>query len=194
MDKIRTGAIAVTAVAAMGVGALATTAASARPSATYKVTDGKSSVKLSAKSRKAMKQHHLHLTPIAPSTLKHGKLSSPVTGGTFTGISADIKSGGGFKISKGGTTITVTKLDSQSNAGGGSGTAKVSGQGRIEVITVSQPQNYDFGKAGGKPAKFSGFTVTMSPNFVKVLDQAFHTKQFKKHATIGTGSTTFHYK
>jgi hypothetical protein len=190
MTKLRTAVV--TALACGGLAAAVAVpsfAASARPAATHKVTGGKSSVKLNASARKAMKHDGVTLTPVSPATYHHAKLTSPITGGQYTGYSAKIRTAGGFTLSKGGVSVSITKLHSDS--GTMTGTAIVTGHGRIDAVHISIPTHYD---VNDNPAKFSGFTVTMTSDLVTILDNAFDTKAFKTHAEIGTGSTSIKYQ
>jgi hypothetical protein len=173
-----------------------TVAAIAAPSAAlgtprpadHKVTGGKTSITLNAKARHAMSSHRFVLTATGPATLKGATLTTPVTSGTYAGFTADVKTAGGFRISKGSRSVTISKV--HSNSSSFTGTAKVSGHGRIKAVKIGVPT----AMSGSNPVTFSGYTVTLDKPLVQVLDTKFGTKLFAKHAKIGTGSTTLKYK
>lgn len=192
MQHVRRTSIAITIVGVVTAAGVATAAVGATPRPSHgNVTGGSSKITLNKASLKAMKSNHVTLTAISPSKFNGKTLRSPVKGGQFTlaAASASVKIGGGFKISHGGKSVTVTKLHSTSGASGGSGTAVVSGHGRIAAVVTS----------AGTPTltpttvKSSNFKVTLAKPLVKVLDKKFGTKLFKKHAQIGTGSATINY-
>jgi hypothetical protein len=157
-----------------------------RPSA-HKVTGGKTSITLNAKTRHAMTSNHYVLTATGPATLKGATLTTPVTSGTYAGFTADVKTAGGFRISNASTGVTISKVHSKSSSF--SGTAKVSGHGRIKALTIGVPTSM----SGSNPVTFSGYTVALAKPLVKLLDAKFGTRLFAKHAKIGTGSTTLKY-
>jgi hypothetical protein len=179
--------VAGVAVAGAVVGAQV---AGARPAANHKVTGGSSSIKINSTDLHLMKTNHLKLSASKPAKFKSPTLKSPIKGGTYTGLSATIVASGGFKISKGSKSVSITDVHSSSGISGGTGTAKVTGHGRITAITTSRPTDI----SGNNPTTFSGFTVTLAPPLVKILDKKFKTKLFKSHAEIGTGSVTLKYK
>jgi hypothetical protein len=158
------------------------------------ITHGSSKIKLSKSVRRTMAKKHFTLSAISPSTYKHGTLTSPVKSGSYSFPSASVNTGGGFKISHGGKTVSITKFQSKSSAGGGSGTAVVTGHGRIKAVTTSQPDPSNVSGEFSSPLHATGFTVTLAKPLVKALDSAFNTTLFKKHSKIGTGSVTFYYK
>jgi hypothetical protein len=175
----------------MGTVGSAADASTPRPSH-GNVTGGSSKITLNKASLKSMKKNNFTLSAISPSKFNGKTLKSPVKGGQFTlaAASASITTGGGFKISHGSKSVTVTKLHSHSGASGGSGTAVVSGHGRISAVETS-PGTPDLSPG---QIKSSNFNVTLAGPLVKALDKKFHTKLFKSHAEIGTGTATIKYK
>lgn len=157
-------------------------AAGQRPQS--KITGGTSKLVLSKTTLKALKASHFKLTAKSPATLSGRTLKTPIKGGTFTGLGATVQTAGGFTITKGSKHISVTSLRS----GTSSGTAKVSGHGRVEAVTNTFPTKYSLGT---NPVTASGFTVSLATPLIKILDSTFHTKAFKKHPTLGTGSVSF---
>jgi hypothetical protein len=160
----------------------------AHPAATHRVTGGKSRISLSRNVRRAIASHHLAIAATGPATYNGGTLTAPVRSGTYTGLSADVNTAGGFRISRGGTSVSVRKVRSSSSSF--SGTAKVTGHGRIPAITLGVPTKV----SGNDPVTYSGFSVTLSKQLVKILDHRFGTTLFKTHRHIGTGSITIKYK
>jgi hypothetical protein len=136
-----------------------------------------------------MHTHGFTLAATGPARLSGTKLTSPVTGGTYTGFSATVRQAGGFRISKAGAQVTVRKAVDKTDSL--SGTAIVTGRGRIKAVTVTLPRSMH--KNSAHSTTFSGYTVTLAKPLVRVLDTTFGTKLFAKHATIGTGSTTLRY-
>jgi hypothetical protein len=183
-------------LSAVLVGGFASAAVGApqRPAASGDtITGGSVSITLSSSVLKALKHDHVHLAAVKPSTLKGNKLKAPVTGGTFSllAASADVKTSGGFTIAKGGKSVTISKLESMASTGAGSGTAVVSGHGRITAITTTAPSSL---LPSGNSVSASGFTVSLSNKLVKILDAKFGTTLFKSHAKLGAGAVTFTYK
>jgi hypothetical protein len=190
MQHVRRTSVAIVLVGAVTSGGIATAAASSTPRPSHgNVTGGSTTIKLSKSSLNAMRKNGFTLSAISPATFNGKTLKSPIKGGNFRVPTAKVTVGGGFKISHGGKSVTVTKLHSTSSVTGGSGTAVVTGQGRIPA-TVTSP---------GTPTltptmiKSTGFNVTLAKPLVKVLDDTFGTKLFKAHAQIGTGSATVRY-
>jgi hypothetical protein len=177
-------------VASLVLSSAAATAAVAGPDAHphasgKQITGDKTTIVLNAASRKAMKAHHYKLEPTGAASLKHGTLTLPVTGGTYNGpTNSVVKQAGGFTISKGSKSVTVRKLVVHSNSL--SATAHVTGNNRITAVTIGIPSSHS---ETDTTATFSGYQVTLSDQLVKILDAKFGTKQFAKHADIGTGTT-----
>lgn len=192
MQHIRRTSVAIALLGTLTVGGVTAAAAGTTPRPSHgNVTGGSLKIKLNKDSLKAMRANGFTLSAISPARFNGKTLKSPIKGGQFTlaAASAKITVGGGFKISHAGKSVAVTKLHSQTGPSGGSGTAMVTGHGRI-AATVTSP---------GTPTltptmvKSSGFTVTLAKPLVKVLDSTFGTKLFKSHAEIGTGTATIHY-
>lgn len=190
MHHARRISIAVALLGTLTVGAATAAAGASTPRPSHgNVTGGSTTIKLSKASLKAMKKNGFTLSAISPATFNGKTLKSPIKGGNFQVPTAKITVAGGFKISHGGKSVSVTKLHSTSSVNGGSGTAIVTGQGRIPATVTSS----------GTPTltptmiKSTGFTVTLDKPLVKVLDSTFGTKLFKTHAQIGTGSATVRY-
>jgi hypothetical protein len=188
--RVVPSAVVLVAALALSGGVIGASVAGARPAANHKVTGGSSSITINSTDLHLMKKNHLKLAAIKPAKFKSPTLKSPIKSGTYTGLSATIVAGGGFKISKGSKSVSITDLHSSAGVSGGTGTAKVTGHGRITAITTTSPT----GISGNNPTTFSGFTVTLAPELVKILDKKFGTKLFKSHAEIGSGSVTLKYK
>jgi len=186
----RTALTAATLAGSVALAAAAPAAGSVPHPGHATITHGSSKIKLSKKTRKAMSHKHYTLTAIAPAKYKKHTLRSPIKSGTYENFSATVNTAGGFRISHGGTSVSIRKFQSKSSAGSGSGTAIVTGHGRIKAVTTGEPSSV----VPGNPVRASGFTVTMAKPLVKALDGAFGTKLFKKHAKIGKGSVVFYYK
>jgi hypothetical protein len=168
----------------------ATTAgvAVARPAATHQVTGGKSRISLNRSARHAIASHHFTIAATGPATYNGVTLTAPVKSGTYTGLAADVNTAGGLRISHGGTSVSVRKVRSSSSSF--SGTATVTGHGRIPAIRLGVPTK----ASGNDPVTYSGFTVTLSKRLVKILDHRFGTTLFKAHRHLGTGSVTIKYR
>ena len=111
-----------------------------------------------------------------------------ISSGDFTSPTMfTLKYSGGVKLSDGGTKVRISKLRADSTTS--TVTAVVDGK-RIKLFAVGAPTS-------GGPASggitFSGYTVTLAPKAIKVLDKDLSTKTFAKHNEVGTGSTTVKY-
>jgi hypothetical protein len=149
------------------------------------ITGKKTTIVLSSPSHHALKAHHFTLEANGPARYKAGTLTLPVTGGTYDGpLDSVVKQGGGFTISKGSKSVSINKLVDHTNSL--SATARVSGHGRIAAVTIGIPGSSN---ATDTTATFADYQVTLSKQLVKVLDTTFGTRQFARHATIGTGTT-----
>jgi hypothetical protein len=185
----RSTVAAVATAAALSAGGASLAVASPHaPAAAHQIKGGKTTVALNGASVTALAKDHFALAPtgrakVNPSTFS---LTFPVIGGTFAGASkGTIKHTGGIKISKGTKSIVIKDLVLALHKG--TGTAVVSGHGRMSALTISDPQS-------GSENSVSGYTVRLSKPIVKVLDKKFNTKAFKKHPTLGTGSTKLKFK
>jgi hypothetical protein len=183
-----TVAVAATAVVLSAGGASLAVAGPHAPAAAHQIKGGKTSVSLNGPTVAALAKDHFGLSGTGKGKVDFTTftVTFPVTGGTFANAGkGTIKHTGGIKISKGKKSITIKNLILALHAG--TGTAVVSGHGRMSALTLGDPQ------AGGKNS-FSGYSVTLSKAIVKVLDKKFHTKAFKKNPTLGTGSTKLKFK
>jgi hypothetical protein len=183
-----TVAVAATAVVLSAGGASLAVASPHAPAATHHIKSGKTTLALNGDSVTALLKHHFALAPtgkakVDPSTFS---LTFPVTGGTFASATkGTIKHTGGIKISHGTTSIVIKNLVLSLHKG--TGTAVVSGHGRMSALTIGDAQ-------GGSKNSVSGYTVSLSKPIIKVLDKKFHSKAFKKNPTLGTGSTKLKFK
>jgi hypothetical protein len=188
----RSAVAAVAACAVLTAGGTAAFAGSgthaAAPSAAHQtVVGGKTSIQLNSKTVNALVHDKFSLAPTGNAKVTSTfALVFHITGGTYTNPSAGtIKHSGGIKISKGSKSVTIKNLVLKLKAG--EGTAAVSGKGRIAALKVGPAQN-------GSQNSFGGYTVKLSKAAIKFLDKKFSTKAFKKHPTLGTGTTTLKFK
>jgi hypothetical protein len=167
-------------VATTSVAAAAPTAAAAAP-----VTGGHTTIALAPKTLDAIHSHGMTLSAIGPATLKNKNLRLPISSGTATPPNYVITYKGGFKVTKGGTTVKVTHItiDTAKHTG----TANVTNHGRIVALTIGDPNR---GNGGPGMVQFGGFKVTLSAAGYKALDNVLSTMVFKNHPKLGVGSTT----
>jgi hypothetical protein len=188
-SKLRLSTVAVTTTAAVlsaGGASLAATSPHAQAAASHQIKSGKTSISLDSATANALIKDKFLVTPTGKAKFKNFVFSFPVTGGTFTNPSrGTIRHTGGIKVTRRAKHITIRSLVLHLHSG--SGTALVSGHGRMSAITMSAPQ------AGGRRS-FSGYTVSLAKPLIRVLDKKFHTKAFKRHPTLGTGSTKLRFK
>jgi len=181
--------IRASAAAILAAGFIAALPATASAAPTLQITGGHIKIKLNAAALSALSSAHLKLTPKSPATFNGTTLKAPIKGGTIdiATVTAHIKSAGGFTISKGSKSVTVKALHSTAHGGaGGSGTALVTGHGRIKAITTTAATV----SSGSGSISAKNFKVTLAAPLVKILDKKFHTTVFADHARIGTGSAT----
>lgn len=193
MWHVGRASVAIALVGAVVTGGIATTAsATPRPSHAT-ITGGSSKIKLSKSTLKAIAANGYTLSAISPATFDGKTLTTPIHSGTFTIVpeQASINADGGFKISHGGTSVSITKIKSTTNGQTGSGTAVVTGVGRIKAIITGQPKTLS---PTSSTVTASGFSVTMAKTLVNVLDTTFNTTLFKKHKKVGKGSANFTYQ
>lgn len=169
--------------------AAALPAGASAPGAGIPVKGGSQKLMFSKATLKAVKANHVKFTAVSPSTFNGKVLTSPITGGSLSIAqqTATVDDGGGLTISMGHKHVTITKFHSDGTTG--VGTAKVSGHGRVKALVATKPTSV----SGTDPVTASGYTVTMAGPLVKILDTKFHTKFFKKHTKLGTGSTTLSF-
>lgn len=185
--RLSTVAVATTAAVLSAGGASLAAASPGAHAASHQIKSGKTSIALNSDSLNALIKDKFSLAPTGRAKVsKSFALVFPVTGGTFSNAGkGTIKHTGGIKISKKTKSVTIKNLVVKLHSGKGS--AVVTGHGRMPAITVASPQ-------GGGPHSVTGYTVSLSKPLIKVLDKKFHTKAFKKHATLGTGSTNLKLK
>jgi hypothetical protein len=159
------------------------------PAASHQIKNGKTSISLDGKTAKALLKDGFVVTPTGNAKFKDFVFSFPVTGGRYNAGKGKIFHTGGIEITKGTHHVTIKSLIV--NTTSGVGTALVSGHGRITAVKVGQPNS---GGGSAHSVTFSGYSVTLAKPAIKVLDKKFHTKAFKKHPTLGTGTTTLHFK
>jgi hypothetical protein len=183
-SKLRLSTVAVATTAAVlsaGGASLAATSPHAQAVASHQIKSGKTSISLNSKTVNALLADGFLTTPTGKATFKNFVFRFPVTGGTFTNAGkGTIRHTGGIKVTRKAKHITIRSLVIKLHSG--TGTALVSGHGRMSAVTLTAPQ------AGG-PHSVSGYTVKLSRPLFRVLDKKFHTKAFKKHRTLGIGST-----
>jgi hypothetical protein len=187
-SKLRLSTVAVaTTAAVLSAGGASLAATSPHAAASHQIKSGKTSIALNGATLTALLADKFGVAPTGKAKVsKTFVLSFPVTGGTFTSASkGTIKHTGGIKVSRNAKHITIKNLVIKLHSG--SGTAVVSGHGRMPAITVTAPQ-------GGSSHSVTGYTVALSKPLIKVLDKKFHTKAFKKNPTLGTGSTKVKFK
>jgi hypothetical protein len=179
----------VSAVFALSAAVITVAAAPAVAAAGIPIKGGSQQLRFNHSVRHALKASHIKLAAVSPSSFNGKVLTSPITGGTLSIAqqTAIVDDGGGLMISKGHKHVAITKFHSDGTTG--VGTAKVSGHGRVKALVASKPTSV----SGSDPVTASGYTVTMAAPLVKILDKKFHTKVFKKHAKLGTGSTTLSF-
>jgi hypothetical protein len=183
-----TVAVAATAVVLSAGGASLAVASPHAPAAAHKIKSGKTSLSLNSDTVNALVKDHFALAPTGRAKVnpKTFALTFPVTGGTFANAGkGTIDHTGGIKISKGKKSIVIKNLILALHAG--TGTAVVSGHGRMSALSIGDPQ-------AGSENSFSGYSVKLSRAIIKVLDKKFSTKAFKKNPTLGTGSTKLKFK
>jgi hypothetical protein len=192
-STLRLSAVAVaTTAAVLSAGGASLAAASphtAQAAASHQIKSGKTSVSLDSKTANALLKDGFVVTPTGKAKFKNFVFSFPVTGGHYNAGRGKIRHAGGLKITKGTKHIGIKNLIVDPHSG--RGTAVVTGHGRITAIKVGAPTG---GSGGPHSVTFSGYSVTLSKPAIKVLDKKFHTKAFKKHPTLGIGSTTLHFK
>lgn len=178
---------AVAACAVLSAGGTAAFAGAGSSAAHQTIVGGKTSIQLNSKTVNALTHDKFSLAPTGNAKVTSAfALVFHITGGTYSNPSAGtIKHSGGIKISKGSKSVTIKNLVLKLKTG--SGTAVVSGKGRISALTVGAAQN-------GSQNSFGGYTVKLSKTAIKFLDKKFSTKAFKKHPTLGTGTTTMKFK
>jgi hypothetical protein len=189
-SKLRLSTVAVATTAAVlsaGGAPLAAASPHAQAAASHQIKSGKTSISLNGTTIAKLFADHFVVAPTGKAKVsKTFVLSFPVTGGTFTNAGrGTIRHTGGIKVTRRAKHITIKNLVMKLHSG--SGTALVSGHGRMSAITMSAPQ------AGGRRS-FSGYTVALARPLIRVLDKKFHTKAFKKNPTLGTGSTKLKFK
>lgn len=173
------------AIAATTAGAVAAVPAGAVPTAG--VTGGHSSIAVEKAFSKALQAHGIKLKTTGPATYKRKTLKLPITGGDANPPAFVLKYAGGVKLVDSGKTVSIRKLKADSTTS--TVTAAVNGK-RITLFTVGAPTG---GSGGAGNVTFGGYTVTLSPKAVKVLDRDLATKTFKKHSEVGIGTTTVKY-
>ena len=152
----------------------------------HQIRSGKTSISLNSQTVNALLADGFLTTPTGKAKFKNFVFSFPVTGGSFSGASrSTIRHTGGIKVTRKTKHITIRNLVIKLHSG--TGTALVSGHGRMSAITVSGPQ-------GGSAHSVFGYTVKLSRPLCRVLEKKFHTKAFKKHRTLGIGSTRVRFK
>lgn len=177
---------------ATGLAAAATTASlvAAGPAAavpTAGVTGGHSTIAVEKTFNKALKAHGIKLKTTGPATYKKKTLKLPITGGSANPPAFVLKYAGGVKLVEGSKSVSIKKLKANSTTS--TVTAAVDGK-RIKLFSVGAPNG---GSGGPGSVTFGGYTVTLAPRAIKVLDKDFGTKTFKKHSEVGIGSTTVKY-
>jgi hypothetical protein len=184
-SKLRLSTVAVATTAAVlsaGGASLAAAGPHAQAAASHQIKSGKTSISLDSKTANALLKDGFIPSATGKARFKNFAFSFPVTGGSFSGATkGTFKHTGGLKVTKATKHITIRNLVIKLHSG--SGTALVSGHGRMSAVTVTAPQ-------GGSAHSLIGYTVKLSKPLIKVLDKKFHTKAFKKHPTLGIGSTT----
>jgi hypothetical protein len=186
-SKLRLSTVAVATTAAVlsaGGASLAASSPHAQAAAGHQIKSGKTKISLNSATANALLADGVLVTPTgrAKFNTKTFVFSFPVTGGSFTSASrGTFKHAGGLKVTKQTKHITIRNLVIKLHSL--SGTAVVSGHGRMSALTLTPPQ-------GGSAHSVIGYTVKLSKPLFKVLDKKFHTKDFKKHRTLGLGSTT----
>jgi hypothetical protein len=187
----RSAVAAVAACAVLTAGGTAAfagagTHASAPAAANRTISGGKTTVQLNSKTINALAHDKFSLAPTGKAKVtKAFALVFPVTGGNYGTHPGRIVHTGGIKISKGSKSVTIKNLIVKTNSA--TATAVVTGKGRIGVVTLGSPQE-------GGPSSFGGYSVSISKSGIKLLDKVFKTKAFKKHPTLGVGSTTLKFK
>jgi hypothetical protein len=184
-----TVAAAASAVVFSAGGASLAGASPAAPATVHHIKGGKTSIALNGDSLKALLKDNFGLTPTGKAKVRSFVLTFPVTGGTFrSSTRGRIRHTGGIKIFKNNRpSRSVTIKDLILNLHSGAGTAVVSGHGRMAAVRISNPQ-------GGSSHSVTGYTVKLSRPLFRVLDKKFRTKAFKKHKTLGTGSTKLKFR
>jgi hypothetical protein len=152
------------------------------------VVSGKTSIDLNAKTVKVLHAGGYGLKTTGKATLKNAKLSFPVTGGTYNQGVATVDHIGGITITKGAKSVTIKDLIIHTKTN--SGSADVSGHGRVTALAIGDPSS---GSGGAHWVTYSGFSVTLSKSAITMLDKKFATKDFAKHPTLGIGSSTLHF-
>jgi hypothetical protein len=181
--------VAATAVVLSAGGASLAVASPHSPAASHQIKSGTTSISLDSKTATALLNDGFVVTPTGKAKFKNFVFSFPVTGGHYNAGKGRINHTGGLKITMAKRHITIKNL--VVNPHSGVGTAAVSHHGRINAIKIGQPSA---GGGGPHSVTFSGYSVSLSKTAIKVLDKKFHTKAFKKHPTLGTGSTKLNFK
>jgi hypothetical protein len=184
-SKLRLSTVAVATTAAVlsaGGASLAATSPHAQAAAGHHIKSGKTSISLDSGTVNALLKDGFLTTPTGKAKFKDFVFSFPVTGGTFANAGkGTLRHAGGIKVTRKAKHITIRNLVIKLHSS--SGTAVVSGHGRMSALTLGPPQ-------GGSAHSVIDYSVSLSKPLIKVLDKKFHTKAFKKHPTLGTGSST----
>jgi hypothetical protein len=186
----RTTVLSAAAIALVtaGVGASAAVAAPVGGVPSGPITGGKTTITLAAKTASALRSHGFKTAATGRATLKGVNLTLPVTGGHYKSGVGLVEHVGGLKISKGTHSVTIKNLDIR--PADGTGTAIVTGHGRMSAVAVGSPN------AGGGSAHsitYSAWSIALSKPLVKVLDHELSTTYFASHDNLGSGSTTLDF-
>jgi hypothetical protein len=183
-----TVAVAATAVVLSAGGASLAVAGSGAQAASQPIKGGHSSVALDSKTVNALFGDGFGVSSTGRAKINGTTFTVrfPLTGGSYTSpTKGTIREAGGIKVTKGKKHVTVRNITL--NLRKGSGTAIVSGHGRMSAVTIGAAQ-------GGSQNSFSGYPVRLSRPLIRVLDKKFHTKAFRQNKKLGTGSTTMKFK
>jgi hypothetical protein len=185
----RTLTVSGVATAGVSAAALLLSAAPASAAAAAPVTGGHSEVAVSGAFRSALASHNVTLAATGKATYAHHTLKLPITGGVATIPTYGLNYAGGFTLTSGGVTVTVTKLKIANKTQKVTGV--INGKRRINVFVNGLPQN---GNGGPGDVSFGGYTVALAGAAVTSFDTKLSTTVFAKHTAVGTGETTVKYK
>jgi hypothetical protein len=187
----RTTVLSAAAIALVtaGVGASVAVAGPASGVPSGPITGGKTTITIDSKTAAGLLSHGFKTAATGRATLKGAKLTLPVTGGHYKSGVGVVEQVGGLEISKGSHSVTIKNLDVR--PADGTGTALVTGHGRMAAVTVGSPN-----AGGGSPHSitYSAWSITLSKPLVKVLDHDLSTTYFASHDSLGSGSTTLDFK
>ncbi len=186
--NIRTRQVALAAAASLASAGIVAPQAIAAPS---KVSGGRTTLTLTAKSKKALKRHHIKIAARKPGSAKGRNYLLPVKSGSFDFDTnrGSVSQGGSLRLKHGRRAVTVSGLKVTLGKKSSNVVAKVGGR---KVTLASLSRRTQKVKSSSANRSVGNLRFRLSAKAAKRINAKLHVRGYSVRAAVGSVSVRVH--